>query len=87
MSWVKFFVKTHNYLGLGLSLFFLLLFGSGIVMMFVGYPIYHDLQRFPDLAALDGTSLNFSVQRAFRQSGLESPPQSIRLNTLQDRPV
>ncbi len=87
MSWVKFYVKTHNYLGLGLSLFFFLLFGSGIVMMFVGYPIYQDLQRFPDLPSLDGTSLNFSVQRAFRESGLESHPLSIRLNTLQDRPV
>lgn len=87
MSWKRLLALLHNYLGFALSLLFVLWFGSGIVLMYKGYPDWTPSEQLRQTGLLTGESLRLSPGEAIDQTGLSNPPRELRLTTLDDRPV
>ena len=64
-------VVLHRYLGMAVGLLMLMWFGSGIVMMYVGYPELAEQDRLPGLK----TSTSQPRAVADRRSALGTSPQ------------
>src|ERR1700759_5318235 len=77
----------HRWLGVALSLFFLLWFPSGIGMMYWDFPSVEPADRLARAAALDPSTIRLSPDEAFVLSGLAAPPTQVRLNTFAGRPL
>src|SRR5688572_31444825 len=80
-------IFVHRWLGVALSLLFLLWFVSGIVMMYWGFPgveARDRLQRAPTLAP---ERVAVSAERAFAALDRDSPPAQVRLTSFDGRPV
>src|SRR4029077_7298228 len=80
-------IFLHRWLGVGLCLFFLLWFPSGIGMMYWDFPGVTSADRLDRSAALDPETIHLSPAEAFARSGLTQPPSQARLNTFDGRPV
>jgi hypothetical protein len=80
-------IFVHRWLGVALSLLFLLWFVSGIVMMYWGFPgvdARDRLQRAPTLAP---ERVAVSAERAFASLDRDTPPAQVRLTSFDGRPV
>ena len=80
-------IVLHRWLGVVLSLVFLLWFASGIGMMYWTYPSVSARDRLERAAPLDPTTIKLSPQEAWKTIGGDDPPAQIRLNTFDGRPV
>ncbi len=70
---------THRWLGIVLSIFFLLWFVSGVVMMYVGYPKLTPAERLAHLPSLGEGAGLLAPWRALEKAGIEGPLKELRL--------
>jgi hypothetical protein len=80
-------IFLHRWIGVALSLAFVLWFPSGIGMMYWTYPTVtaeHRLERSP---AIDPETVVLSPHEAAAKLGVEATPGQTRLNTFDGRPV
>jgi uncharacterized iron-regulated membrane protein len=65
----RFLYLFHRWLGVVLCLWFVLLFASGVVMMYVEYPELTEEERLWQLQPLDAAAVRLSVDDALRNAG------------------
>src|ERR1019366_858378 len=80
-------IFTHRWLGVVLCLFFLLWFPSGIGMMYWDFPGVTAVDRLDRLPALDAAAIRLSPAEALAALGAAPPPDDVRLDTFDGRPV
>jgi len=80
-------VFLHRWLGVGLCLFFLVWFATGIGMMYWDFPAVTDRDRLARSPALDASAIVLSPQQAYATLRLAAPPDDARLGTFDLRPV
>jgi PepSY-associated transmembrane protein len=80
-------IVVHRWLGVVLSLVFLVWFASGIGMMYWTYPTVTARDRVERAAVLDPATIKLSPEEAWKAIGADDPPAQIRLNTFDGRPV
>jgi uncharacterized iron-regulated membrane protein len=76
---------VHRWLGIGAGLLVLCWFVSGLVMIYVPFPKLTAEERLPKLAPIQAEAIRISPAEAARLCPGE--PRSLRLSTLDDRPV
>lgn len=77
----------HRWLGIGLGLFVLLWFLSGLVMLFVGYPQLTQDERLSRLDSLQLQQVKLDVAQAWALTGRLGQPESVRLAMREHRPA
>lgn len=77
----------HRWLGIGLGLFVLLWFLSGLVMLFVSYPELTQSERIEKAAPIDLSMVKLSAQQAWLSLNVPSEPDQVRLGVLAGRPL
>src|SRR5690349_9754896 len=90
MVWFrKFLILTHRYIGIVLSLLFVVWFVSGIGIMYSkGMPRLTPELRLERLPSLDLDRVKISAVDAAKAAGFEDrPPARITLSTVLDRPA
>jgi len=80
-------IVVHRWLGVVLCLFFVLWFPSGIGMMYWDFPEVTPADRLKHARSLDPRSVRFSPADAYARLSLSQPPEDVRLNTFDGRPV
>jgi hypothetical protein len=80
-------IFLHRWLGVALSLLFLLWFVSGIVMMYWGFPSVGTPERLQRAPTLTPEHVALSAARAFAGLDLETSPSRVRLTSFDGRPV
>lgn len=80
-------ILTHRYLGVGFCVLFLLWFVSGVIMMYRDYPSVKQDARLAKLEPLQAAQIRITPADAYAKTSLQAPPQRIRLNMLEGRPV
>ena len=80
-------IFVHRWIGVALSLIFLLWFASGIVMMYWSFPEVTAEQRLERLPNLNPDQIKVSVASAVAALGRDQPPGQIRLTSFDGRPV
>jgi hypothetical protein len=80
-------VVLHRWLGVALCVFFLIWFPSGIGMMYWDFPSVTAEDRLERSPALDRSSIRLSPSEALATLRERRPPDEIRLNTFDGRPV
>jgi PepSY-associated TM region len=80
-------VVLHRWLGVALCVFFLIWFPSGIGMMYWDFPSVTAADRLERSPALDRSSIRLSPAAALATLWKRRPPDEIRLNTFDGRPV
>src|ERR1051325_10414795 len=83
----KSLIFVHRWLGVGLSLLFLLWFTSGIVMMYWDFPGVRPADRLERSPALDASKVRLSPAEAFARCESRLPATQIRLAMFDGRPV
>jgi hypothetical protein len=84
----KVLIVTHRYLGIALSLVFVIWFLSGIVMMYAGgMPTLTPEQRLTRLVPLDLSRVTLTASEAAERAGIEAEPESATLITVMERPA
>jgi len=78
---------THRWLGIGLGLFILLWFLSGLVMLFVAYPQLTSAERLSHLDDLALQQLKLDVAQAWALTGKQGEPERVRLAMREHRPA
>ena len=86
-SWKRQLHLLHRWCGIGIGLFVLLWFGSGIVMMYVPYPELTEDERMAWLAPLDAHAVKVDAAAAWAATGIAGVPDAVRLNTVAGRPA
>jgi hypothetical protein len=80
-------IFVHRWLGVGLSVVFLLWFVSGIVMMYWTFPDVTQADRLARAPVLDPARITITVEQAAAAAGLEDGSTSVRLGSHDGRPV
>jgi hypothetical protein len=80
-------LALHRWLGVALCLFFLTWFPSGIGMMYWDFPSVTAADRLERSPALDRASIRLSPAEALAALQERRPPDQLRLNTFDGRPV
>jgi uncharacterized iron-regulated membrane protein len=81
-------ILVHRYLGIGLSLFFVMWFISGIGMIYAGgMPELTPELRLARMAPLDLTRVRVSPSEAADRVATQGTPRSVILQTVMDRPA
>jgi hypothetical protein len=80
-------IFLHRWMGVALSIIFMLWFASGIVMMYWTYPEVSAADRIERLPALDPARITVSAEQAYATLGLDEPPGGVRLTSFDGRPV
>ena len=84
----KWMILIHRYLGIPLSVLFVVWFASGIVMMYAGgMPRLSPQLRLARLPALDLARVRLSPSEAVERAGLRQSPGRATLLTVMDRPA
>ena len=83
----KIFLLVHRYLGIALSLLFVIWFLSGFAMMYVKYPTMRQNERLQQLPVVDLSSCKLSLSEALNTAGISDTLRTIRLGMMLDRPV
>lgn len=76
----------HRWLGIALCLWFVLLFASGVIMMYVEYPELTEDERLRQLPALDAEALRLSPAQAALRAGATTY-RSLTLTMVLGRPA
>ncbi|HEV8259162.1 MAG TPA: PepSY domain-containing protein, partial [Burkholderiales bacterium] len=88
VSFRKFLILTHRYLGIAVCLLFVMWFVSGIAMIFArGMPGLTADARFQRLASLDMQAVKLTAAEAVEKALLERPPSRVSLLMVMDRPA
>jgi len=69
---LRLLILTHRYVGIATCLFFAMWFGSGMVMMYVGFPELTAVERFSGLAPLDLSTVHVLPEQALAVAGVEA---------------
>ena len=69
----------HRWMGIGMCLFFLMWFISGVVMMYVGYPKLTAAERWQHLPRLQADAVQLTPQQALAAAGVSGALQDLRL--------
>src|SRR5215471_4070698 len=80
-------IFVHRWLGVALSLIFLLWFASGIVMMYWSYPEVSAEDRLQHAPTLNPATVKLSAEEASAKLQLDQPPAQVRLTSFDGRPV
>ena len=80
-------IFLHRWVGVALSVIFLLWFASGIVMMYWSFPGVTAEDRIERLPDLDPAQIKVSPEEAVAALRREQPPGQIRLTSFDGRPV
>ena len=80
-------IFVHRWLGVALSVIFLLWFASGIVMMYWSYPEVTADDRLQRAPVLDPTTVRISAEQAYAALGRDDNPRTVCLNSFDGRPV
>lgn len=78
---------THRWLGIGLGLFVLLWFLSGLVMLFVGYPQLTQSERLNHLEDIALQQVKLDAAQAWALTGKVGQPERVRLAMQAQRPA
>jgi len=80
-------IFLHRWMGVALSLIFMLWFLSGIVMMYWSFPSVNAKDRLEHLPVLDPATIKVPPLEAYRVLLSERAPSQVRLNSFDGRPV
>jgi PepSY-associated transmembrane protein len=80
-------IFVHRWLGVALSVIFMIWFVSGIVMMYWSFPGVTARDRLERAMRLDAAQIRVSPEQAAATLGREATPAAIRLTSLDGRPV
>ena len=80
-------IFVHRWVGVALSLIFLLWFASGIVMMYWTFPAVSQADRLARAPVLDPARITVTAAQAATTVGLEGGSVQVRLGTYDGRPV
>ena len=80
-------IFVHRWLGVALSLVFLLWFVSGIVMMYWGFPSVGPGDRLQRAPTLVPERIAVSAEQAYAVLKRDGPPTQVRLTSFDGRPV
>ena len=80
-------IFAHRWLGVALSVIFLLWFVSGIVIMYWSYPDVTAEDRLRRAPVLDPTTLKVSPEDAYKALGRDQSPGAVCVNSFDGRPV
>lgn len=84
----RYLILAHRYLGIALSLLFVVWFASGIVMIYAGgMPRLTAQERLERLPALDFSRVQLSPAQAAERSGRVGDPERTSLVSVMDRPA
>lgn len=84
----RWLLLVHRWLGIGICLLFAMWFGSGLVMMYVGYPKLTEAERLQHLPPLDAGAPMLAPASALAAAGVAGPLDALRLaNASAGRPV
>ena len=84
----RWLIGTHRYLGIPLSVLFVLWFASGIVMLYTGdMPRLAPQERLARLAPLDLSRVRLTPAAAARRARIGRPPERADLLTVAGRPA
>jgi hypothetical protein len=86
LDWRKALIYTHRWVGITLTIVFVIWFVSGIVFMYVGMPTLPAEERLSRMEPLDLTNLRATPSEAAARAGLESPSR-LRIAMHAGRPV
>src|SRR4029079_10941210 len=88
MRWaLRCLIFVHRWLGVSLSVIFLLWFVSGIVMMYWGYPDITPQDRLQRAPTLIADKIRISLEEARAALGEGEPPTQLRITSFDGRPV
>lgn len=80
-------IFLHRWLGVALSIIFLLWFVSGIVMMYWTFPGITERDRLQRAPTLESSLVRISPEDAYASLGREQPPAQVTLTSFDGRPV
>jgi hypothetical protein len=80
-------IFVHRWIGVALSVIFLLWFASGIVMMYWSFPAVTAEDRIERLPVLEPEDIRVSPEAAVATLAREQPPAAVRLTSFDGRPV
>ena len=80
-------ILTHRYVGIATCLLFAMWFGSGMVMMYVGFPELTAAERFRGLTPLDLSAAPVLPSQALAAAGVEGWPRALRMEMVLGRPA
>jgi hypothetical protein len=80
-------IFVHRWLGVALSVIFLLWFVSGIVMMYWTFPAVTARDRLERALRLDASQIRITPEAAAAAAGQDASPGQIRLTSFDGRPV
>src|SRR5258707_1223704 len=80
-------IFLHRWMGVALSLIFLMWFSSGIVMMYWSFPEVSARDRLERWPLLNAATVKLSPAQAFAVLQRGNPPSQVLLNSFDGRPV
>jgi uncharacterized membrane protein len=80
-------IFLHRWMGVALSLIFLMWFTSGIVMMYWSFPEISARDRLERRPTLQADTVKVSAAEAFAVLHRDNPPSQVVLNSFEGRPV
>jgi len=80
-------IFVHRWLGVALSVIFLLWFVSGIVMMYWTFPDVTAADRLERAPTLDSGRITLSAEQAYATLKRDQPPAGVRLTSFDGRPL
>jgi hypothetical protein len=80
-------IFTHRWMGVVLALVFIVWFVSGIGMMYWDFPSVTAADRLRHSPVLDPAAIKLSAAEAYAKLNYGRPPDQVRLNTFDGRPV
>src|ERR1044072_2418728 len=86
LDWRKALIYTHRWVGIVLTIVFVIWFFSGIVFVYVGMPTLPAEERLRRMEPLDLTKVQLTPSAAAARAGLESPSR-VRIAMHEGRPV
>lgn len=78
---------THRWTGVAACVLFAMWFLTGLVMVYVSFPVLNASERLTGLPAIDWSLVRTSPAQALRTAGVSVPPCTIVLEMRADRPV
>ena len=83
----RYSILIHRWMGVGFCVLFVVWFVSGIVLMYWDFPRWSNVKRLPGMEVLDASQLQVSPEEAFARLADTRPPDRVRINMLDGRPV
>src|SRR5262245_26605179 len=80
-------ILTHRYVGIATCLLFAMWFGSGLVMMYVGFPELTAVERLHGLTPLDLRAAHMLPAQALSAAEIEGWPRALRVEMVLGRPA